>query len=118
MRNCRRCGRAFEPAKPYYWWCSLPCRKADYAEAEGHPYTAHDVGRAYDRGFDAGYARGLADGLRRGRSAQRSPLPLDLYKKLASSRGAFRSLRGSVLSGVLSRSPLGGSGDRCRDCCR
>jgi hypothetical protein len=86
MRSCRRCGRLFEPAKPYYYWCSMPCRKADYLKGgEAQAYTAADVGRAFDRGFDRGYAAGLAEGQRRVRAARVAPamLPLDTWKKLA-----------------------------------
>src|SRR5919108_2473569 len=84
MRTCRRCSQPFEPAKPYYWWCSLPCRRADYLEAQGQPYTAGDVGRAFDRGYQRGYELGLAEGRRRVRTVRTATLPLDTWRQLAS----------------------------------
>jgi hypothetical protein len=88
MRACRRCGTAFQPAKPFYFWCSLVCRKADYLEAQAEPYSASDVGRAFDKGYDRGYAAGLAEGQRQTRpigskGQAREPLPLDLWRQLA-----------------------------------
>ena len=83
MRNCRRCQAPFQPRKPHYHWCSLACRRADYLAAEARPYTAADVGRAYDRGFDAGYARGFAEGRGRVNGSAAPAVPPEVYKKLA-----------------------------------
>jgi len=70
-------------SRPYnYHWCSLTCRQLDYMAASAQPYTAGDVGRAFDRGYQRGYELGLAEGLRLARPPTRAPeaLPLEAYR--------------------------------------
>lgn len=54
MRDCRYCRQPFEPAKPYYYYCTWECRVAHVG-----PDYERD-GRGRDQRDDGGRARPMA----------------------------------------------------------
>jgi hypothetical protein len=75
MRRCRHCRQEFEPTKPYYYYCSWPCRVADVG-----PNYEGDA-RGHQRSYDNAYDRGFNDGLRSG--PMNPGIPAHIWKVLA-----------------------------------